>query len=202
MIEGIVVLAIATSVLLGSPGPATLSLAAVGATYGVSKGAPYLFGILMGLLLAMVGAVFGVAAVFDRWPAAKWIIQLLGAAYLFYVAYKIATAPALLGDEKTTHGVPRFRDGLILNLLNPKAYAAFFVLFSQFLVPIANIPTQYFLTAIVCFAIAVIVDSIWLLLGSVIRPLFSTPRSARIVRMFFAATIVVATIWTLIRQAT
>lgn len=201
MTEGIIVLTMATGVLLGSPGPATLSLAAVGASYGVSKGAPYLFGILMGLLLAMAGAVIGVAAVFDQWPAAKWIIQLLGAAYLFYIAYKIATAPVLLG-ETAENDIPRFRDGLVLNLLNPKAYAAFFVLFSQFLVPFGNIPASYIITALVCFAVAIVVDSIWLMLGSAIRPLFSRPESARLMRVFFATTIVGATIWTLIRQLT
>ena len=199
MIEAIILLTIATSVLLGSPGPATLSLAAVGATYGVASGAPYLFGILIGLFLAMVGAVFGVAAVFDQWPAAKWVIQLLGTVYLFYVAFKIASAPVLFNAEAEQREVPGIRDGMLLNLLNPKAYAAFFVLFSQFLVPFENIPTQYLITATVCFAVAIVVDSIWLMVGSAIRPLFSNPKSARIMRVFFGLTIVAATLWTFIR---
>ena len=71
LIESLIALVIAASVLLGSPGPATLSLAAVGATAGVAKGLPYLAGILVGLACAMAGAVIGVAAIFVQWPQAK-----------------------------------------------------------------------------------------------------------------------------------
>ncbi len=42
MLEAIAALVIATTALLGSPGPATLSLAAVGATSGVANMNVYL----------------------------------------------------------------------------------------------------------------------------------------------------------------
>ena len=199
MTDGIVALSIATGVLLGSPGPATLSLAAVGATYGIAKGARYLFGILMGLLFAMAGAVFGVAAVFAQWPEARWIVQLLGVAYLLYIAYRIATAPVLDKNAQNLSKPPSFRDGFILNLLNPKAYAAFFVLFSQFLLPFPNIAVRYVLTSLVCFAVAIVVDSIWLAIGSAIRLLFTHPHMARAVRIIFALSIVASTAWVVFR---
>ena len=200
MTEALITLIIATSVLLGSPGPATLSLAAVGATFGVSKGLPYLTGILLGLLFAMAGAIFGVATIFTRWPEAKLITQLLGAAYLLYVSYRIATAPVLVaGDDEQTK-IPGLRDGFILNLLNPKAYAAFFVLFSQFLIPISGIAIQYTLTYIVIFVVAVIVDSIWLVIGSGIRSIFANETWARAVRVLFALSIVITTVWTLLNS--
>jgi threonine/homoserine/homoserine lactone efflux protein len=198
MTEAVITLIIATSVLLGSPGPATLSLAAVGATFGVSRGLPYLTGILLGLLIAMAGAIFGVAAIFTRWPEAKLITQLLGATYLFYVAYKIATASVLVQGESEQSKIPKLRDGLILNVLNPKAYAAFFVLFSQFLIPIADARVQYGLTYVIIFIVAVIVDSIWLIVGSGIRSIFANESWARTVRVLFALSIVIATVWTLL----
>jgi threonine/homoserine/homoserine lactone efflux protein len=159
---------------------------------------PYLVGILMGLFCAMLGAVFGVAAVFTQWPQAEWIVQLLGAAYLMYVAYRIATAPVLTNGDIEQHTAPGLRDGFILNLLNPKAYAAFFVLFSQFLLPLEDLPAQYLATSLVVFAVAVIVDSIWLAIGSGIRSIFANPRSARATRILFALSIVIATLWTLL----
>jgi len=197
MTEAIFTLTIATGILLGSPGPATLSLAAVGATYGVSRGLPYLTGILLGLFCGMAGAVFGVVAIFTRWPEARSFVQLLGAAYLFYVSYRIATAPVLAAGETEQVNIPRLRDSFILNLLNPKAYAAFFVLFSQFLVPLENVQAQYIVTSLVICLVAVIVDSIWLIIGSGIRSIFTHSRSARLVRVLFALSIVIATLWTL-----
>ena len=200
MIEALITLVIATSLLLGSPGPATLSLAAVGATFGISRGLPYLTGILLGLLVAMAGAIFGVAAIFSRWPEVRMATQLLGAAYLFYVSYRIATAPVLLSDDDEQANMPRLRDGFILNILNPKAYAALFALFSQFLVPLESVRAQYAVSFAVIFTIAVIVDTIWLIIGSGIRSIFANPRSARAVRVLFALSIVMATLWTLLSQ--
>jgi threonine/homoserine/homoserine lactone efflux protein len=198
MTEAVITLIIATSVLLGSPGPATLSLAAVGATFGVSRGLPYLTGILLGLLIAMAGAIFGVAAIFTRWPEARLITQLLGATYLFYVSYRIATASVLVPGEGEQSNIPKLRDGLILNVLNPKAYAAFFVLFSQFLIPIADARVQYGLTYVIIFVVAIIVDSIWLIVGSGIRSVFANETWARTVRVLFALSIMIATVWTLL----
>jgi threonine/homoserine/homoserine lactone efflux protein len=198
MLEAIITLTVATAVLLGSPGPATLSLAAVGATFGVRGGVPYLIGILLGLFCAMMGAVFGIAAVFTQWPQAERIVQLLGASYLMYVAYRIATAPVLADGDFEQSKAPGLRDGFVLNLLNPKAYAAFFVLFSQFLLPLEELSTQYLATSLIVFAVAVIVDSIWLAIGSGIRSIFANPKSARATRILFALSIVFATLWTLL----
>ncbi len=197
MTEAIFALVVASGLLLGSPGPATLSLAAVGGSWGVSRGLPYLAGLLLGLLCAMAGAVFGVAAVFVQWPQIRWLVQLLGAAYLVYIAVRIATAPVLAAGASAQRPVPSLRDGLILNLLNPKAYAAFFVLFSQFLLPFENLRIGYVVTACIVFAAGVAVDTAWLAIGSTIRPIFTHPHSARATRVIFGLAIVAATIWSM-----
>ncbi|MDH3769005.1 MAG: LysE family transporter, partial [Gammaproteobacteria bacterium] len=142
--------------------------------------------------------VFGIAAIFTQWPQAEIIVQLLGAAYLMYVAYRIATAPVLADGDFAKHRVPALRDGFVLNLLNPKAYAAFFVLFSQFLLPLQDPTAQFLATSLIVFAVAVIVDSIWLAIGSGIRSIFANPKSARATRVLFALSIVFATLWTLL----
>jgi threonine/homoserine/homoserine lactone efflux protein len=196
--EALIALSIAAGVLLGSPGPATLSLAAVGATSGVSKGLPYLAGILVGLACAMAGAVVGVAAIFVQWPQARIIVQILGALYLAYIAYRIAFAPITNDNNKGESTAPGFRDGVVLNILNPKLYAGFFVLFSQFLLPLPNAAAQYATTAAVMFVIGIVVDSIWLGIGSSIQALFAHPRYARSVRVLFGLSILVATAWALL----
>ncbi len=195
MPEAIAALVIATAALLGSPGPATLSLAAVGATSGVSRGLPYYAGILVGLLFAMLGAIAGLATVLGRWPQASLVIQLLGATYILYVAWKIATAPTVTEADSKDIRHPGFRDGFILNILNAKAYAAFLALFSQFLLPIDNRVFAYLASATVCFGVAVIVDAAWLIAGGFLQSLFRNPRSARLIRIVFGLLIVASVIW-------
>ena len=197
MLEAIAALVIATAALLGSPGPATLSLAAVAATIGISRGLPYYFGILTGLLFAMLGAIAGLATVLARWPQVSLVIQVLGATYILYVAWKIATAPTVTEDDSKNIRHPGFRDGFILNILNAKAYAAFLALFSQFLLPIDDLMFAYVASATVCFGVAIVVDAAWLLAGGFLQSIFRNPRSARRIRIVFGILIVASVIWML-----
>ena len=195
MYEQLISLIIATALLLGSPGPAPLALAAAGATYGVKKGVPFLIGILLGLAVAIVATTMGIVAIFSAFPGVKFTVQILGALYIVYVAQKIARAPVLNPEVEASEKPLRLIDGFVLNLLNPKAYAAFLALFSQFLVQFDSELYSYIFTGIICFLVAVVVDVSWLLLGGVLRPLFEEPKPARIMRVSFAVMRVSAVIW-------
>ncbi|MCE9687764.1 LysE family translocator [Shewanella sp. AS16] len=193
-LEAVITLATATALLLGSPGPAPLALAATSAAFGVKPSLGFLGGILCGLAVAIVGATAGMATVLANWPELKLALQLTGALYIAYVAYKIAMAPALSHGKATSDTAPRptFVDGFILNILNPKAYAAFLALFSQFLLPGDGALGSYLSTGMVCFLVAVLVDSLWLLLGGLLRRLFERPLWARCIRFGFAASMLLA----------
>ena len=193
MFEASFTLIIATVFLLGSPGPATLSLAAVGATVGFTRGLGYLYGILSGLIVVILGAGFGIAAVFSRLPRLAFVIQVAGGIYLLWIAYRIAAAPPLEEQSSTRQSLPSFTDGLILNLLNPKAYVAFFAVFSQFRLPFENSFVSFTSTGAICFALGVLVDILWLWVGDLMRLKFANPRSSRVIRVMFAIMIVVAT---------
>ncbi len=199
MTDAMISLIAATALLLGSPGPAPLALAGTSATFGVRRGLPFLFGVLAGLLAAIIGAVAGLVAIFQAFPSARIVMQVLGAVYICYVALKIATAPIVGADQQVAADAPRFIDGFILNLLNPKAYAAFLAVFSQFLLPMSGQLAAYFVTAIVCLIVAAVVDVAWLLFGGVIGPLFQHPQQARVLRVGFAVAMVSAVLWALAR---
>lgn len=193
MIEGLGSLTVSTVLLLGSPGPATLTLAAVGATSGIRGGLPFLVGILLGLVVCIVTAAFGIAFVFESYPGAVVTVQLLGAVYLLWIAYKIGSAPVLGEKSEASSSRPAVKDGFVLNLLNPKAYAAFAALFSQFLIPTKSSALSFVVTGVACFGLVVIIDFLWLAAGTAIRSLFSHERYNRPVRVAFAILIIIAT---------
>lgn len=190
MFEAITALTTTTFLLLGSPGPAPLALAATGASYGLRKGTPFLAGILCGLAVAIAGATVGLAAIFASFPEVRSAVQILGGIYICYVAYKIATGPVLVRENESKVAAPNFIDGFILNLLNPKAYAAFLAIFSQFLLPFSGTLLSFIATGVVCFIVAVVADVLWLCFGSLIGPLFRKPREARVLRVSFAVLMV------------
>ncbi len=196
MVESFIVLITTTALLLGSPGPAPLALAATGATFGVKKGIPFLAGILVGLSVAIVGATAGLAALFSQFPSFRVICQVIGGAYILYVAFKIASAPVVNSHKAQT--APNFKDGFILNLLNPKAYAAFLAIFSQFLLPFSDTTIGYIVTGLTCLMVATLVDTLWLMFGGLLRPIFSKPKQARAIRIAFAIFMVLAVVYALV----
>jgi threonine/homoserine/homoserine lactone efflux protein len=69
------------------------------------------------------------------------------------------------------------------------------VLFSQFLMPLEAAVSGYVVTAVIVVVVGIVVDSIWLAIGSAIRAIFSHPRYARPTRVLFGLSIVAATLW-------
>ena len=115
-----------------------------------------------------------------KWNTTSYAAYRSWGLYICFIAYKIASAPVGKGLQASHDGAPGFADGFILNLLNPKVYAAFLAIFSQFLVPATSHTVSYFITGLICFAVAIIVDVLWLALGGLIGPLFQNPKQASV----------------------
>jgi len=190
MLEQTIMLITATALLLGSPGPAPLALAATSATFGVRNSIPFLLGILSGLIVVIIAASTGFAVILSAAPQLKFALQVMGAIYIGYVAWKIATAP--INTAEADIKCPSLVDGFMLNLLNPKAYATFLALFSQFLLPFESAVASYIITGGAAFIVAIVVDTGWVLLGGGLKPIFEKPRAARVLRISFALSMLCA----------
>ncbi|KID56114.1 lysine transporter LysE [Pseudoalteromonas luteoviolacea] len=188
MLEAIISLAFTTFLLLGSPGPAPLALAAVGASSGVREGVPFLLGILSGLLVAIVASATGLGALLLSFPQLTHVLQVAALLYLLYVAYKIATNKSALsstGDKSVG-----FMDGFILNLFNPKAYAACIAIFANVALPFESQVQASVVAASILFAVAIVADALWLYFGGVLHRVVKTSQQLRYLRLFFASLLV------------
>jgi len=104
-----------------TPGPNNTLLLTIGLNYGVRRGMPFLQGIVAGFALLTVSAGLGLAALVQTMPGAALALRYGGAAYLLWLASRIATAaPGRMGDS--ARGLPGFRDGAVLQWFNPKAW--------------------------------------------------------------------------------
>ena len=183
-------LILTTALLLGSPGPAPLALAGIGASFGFKQGIHFLLGILGALLVVIVVSAGGLGALFNTYPALQWTCQLIGTGYLLYVAYKIASGKG--GISAHDGKAPSFKDGFILNLINPKAYAAFLAIFANSTLDLGDYWRNVLVTGLVCFFVAVIVDGLWMLAGGSLRTLLNKPKQAITLRWGFALALVVS----------
>ncbi|MFQ3176847.1 MAG: threonine/homoserine/homoserine lactone efflux protein, partial [Psychromonas sp.] len=75
-----------------TPGPNNIMLLASGAQFGYQKTLPHIFGILIGIASLLVLVLLGFGMIFERYPALYDLLKVLGCLYLFWLAWKIATA--------------------------------------------------------------------------------------------------------------
>jgi threonine/homoserine/homoserine lactone efflux protein len=180
--DGLLGFMLAGLALAGSPGPATLSLAAAGAAFGTRQGLGYMAGIVIGMVVVMGIAAAGVIGVLLAIPGATPVVIAAAAAYL---AFRIATAPPL-AEAAGAGRRPSFAGGLFLSLVNPKGYAAMAALFSGFVLVRERLELDAALKAIVLLAIMIAVDMAWLLVGAALTRLFREPRTNRATNVAFA----------------
>ena len=86
---------LAAIALAGSPGPATLSLAAAGAAFGARRVGSYFVGIVVGMVAVMAITASGVVGLLLAVPGATPVVTVGAAAYFVWLAWRIATAPPL-----------------------------------------------------------------------------------------------------------
>lgn len=179
--------------LTGSPGPNTLSLAAAGAAFGARSSLGYMAGLLVGMMLAMALTASGIVGLLLAAPAVAPAVTVAAAAYFLYLAFRIATAPPL-ADADDTARAPSFAAGVLLSLVNPKAYAAMAALYSGFVL----IPDVPFLDAVakwlVLVAVIALVNICWLWGGSLLTRHLRDPRLNRIVNIGFAVLLIVSVV--------
>ena len=171
--------------LVGSPGPATLSIAATGAAFGQRRGLAYMAGILAGLAVVMAITAGGIGAALWAAPGAAPVVTVAAAAYFVWLAWRIATAPTL-GDLGAGRRPPTFVAGIVLSLLNPKGYAAMAALFSGFTLNAAHPVLDAALKSVLLLALLVPVDLAWLYAGAALTRHFRDPWRNRAINIGFA----------------
>lgn len=104
----------------GTPGPSNLLVTATGALVGILRGLPCLLGVAAGMGVMMFVVAFGLARVVLVNPSVFRALNWIGAAFLLWLAWKIArsgTGPA--PEEKRPVG---FLGAAAFQWINPKSW--------------------------------------------------------------------------------
>jgi threonine/homoserine/homoserine lactone efflux protein len=191
MINEFLVIWLAALPLMGSPGPATLSLAAMGTAYGFERGRSYLVGIILGTTAVLLLIAAGITTVILAEPALVTALTILATVYILYLAWKIATAP--VGAQRVSSGyAPALLPGFILALANPKAFAAIGAVFASQTIFPDDLTADAAAKILALTCVIVVVNTAWLLFGSVFSQLLSHPRLGRMVNIAFAFLLVLS----------
>lgn len=115
---GLALFVVATAV---TPGPNNLLLLASGLNVGLRRTVPLLFGVVAGFAAMLILTGLGIGAVVREWPWLERALMVVGAAYLLWLAWKIARAATDI-DPAAAPVHLGFRHGFILQWVNPKAW--------------------------------------------------------------------------------
>ncbi len=103
-----------------TPGPNNLMLMASGANFGWRRTVPHLLGVSLGHGFLVLVLGLGLARVFDAYPQARTLLTLPCAAYLLWLAWKIANAAP--PEKASAKGTPlTFLQAAAFQWVNPKA---------------------------------------------------------------------------------
>lgn len=135
--ETLLLFVIATSVLAISPGPDNIYVLMQSITNGRKYGLATVCGLISGCLVHTTLVAFGVSVLIKENDTLFFSIKLFGASYLVYLAYKVykSNAEVSLSYEH----VPKksmwqlFKQGVIMNVLNPKVSLFFLAFFPAYL---------------------------------------------------------------------
>ncbi len=184
---------LAALALTGSPGPNTLSLAAVGAAFGRQRGLRYMIGLNIGMVMVIMITGSGISGLLLAIPGVAPVITVIAGIYFLFLAYRIATAPALSEDTQVDKQ-PQWIEGVILSLLNPKAYAAMAALFSGFVLITGDLLLDSIFKTAVLLLVIPLVNICWLFAGSALTPLLIRPKTSRVINVTFALLLILSVI--------
>lgn len=118
-----ILLALATFAFVGAitPGPNNVMVLASGLNFGFRRTVPHLFGIGIGFAVMIAAVGFGLVGALSSTPALYSALKYAGAAYLLYLAWRIATADTT--ETASTTGRPlSFLEAAAFQWLNPKGW--------------------------------------------------------------------------------
>jgi threonine/homoserine/homoserine lactone efflux protein len=177
--------------IMGSPGPATISLTGSGVAFGVRRCARYLAGIVLGTIIVLAAVAVGVTGALLAIPAARPVLIAAAVAYILHLAYHIATAPPLAAGSDAAEA-PSLAGGLLLGAANPKAWVAIGAVFVSVRLS-GHAAVDAGLKTCVLAVMIVIINTGWLAAGASLAPVLRDPARSRRANRVLAAALIAST---------
>lgn len=127
---------IATATLAISPGPDNIFVLIQSITYGKKQGMAIVFGLMSGCVIHTTLVAFGLSTFIKSNTELLFVLKLLGANYMLYLAYSVFNSKDVINTNRQTESksvVALFKQGFIMNVINPKVSIFFMAFFPAFL---------------------------------------------------------------------
>ena len=187
------VFALASLALAVVPGPAVLYIVAQSVHGGRRAGVVSAFGVASGGLVHVLAAVIGLSALLAASTEAFTAVKLIGAAYLIWLGIRtLLSADDRIGGRAAERTLARtFRQGAVVNVLNPKTALFFLAFLPQFVDPHESTRGQLALLGAIFVVIALSSDLLWALVAGTAGAVLRRSRTFLRVQRYVSGTIFV-----------
>ena len=179
--------------MVGTPGPANLIVMLAGVRQGLRQCIGFILGLIVGKIALNLLIGFGFGLVLAKAPVWQMLLSYVSAGYMIWLALK--SWPA--GDADTSNVEPaqdhfRFRTGLFVHLINPKAWFMCILAWGKFAPALGGFSVQL-PVVILTFAICQLcLHSLWCWLGAIMGK--SLSNNLWLARMMIISTVAVVLI--------
>ena len=159
-----------------TPGPNNIMLASSGAAFGFRRSMPHMLGIAFGFPLMVALVALGLAPLLSAAPAIHQVMQVVGAVFLLYLAWRIFQARrATLALDKVGTQPLTFLQAAAFQWINPKGWQMALAAVTTYAVPLPGSQITDALTlALVFFAAAWVGVTPWVWVGMKIEGFLTT----------------------------
>ncbi len=196
LLMALVVFAFVSSI---TPGPNNMMLLASGVNFGFRRSVPHMLGIGIGFMVLLLATGLGLGQLLERFPVIYTTLKYVGAAYMLWLAWKIANSGPMADQPTQNAGTPMsFLGAVAFQWVNPKAWVMAVTAMATY-----TNPNQYLVTVVLVTLIfgAVNIPSVstWTVFGVGLRRFLTDPKLCRIFNITMALALV-ASLWPLVRE--
>ncbi len=164
MIEALLSFSLATLALSLSPGPDNIYVLTQSLVNGTKSGIATTAGLISGCIVHTCLLAFGVSALITASEEIFYGIKVLGALYLLYLAFSVYKSDTAINFSKNAPKKSNwelFKQGVVMNLVNPKVMIFFLAFFPAFLWDTSqNTVFQFFVLGVTFMTVSFVVFSI------------------------------------------
>lgn len=179
-----------------SPGPVNVLTLSTGLNHGARRALPFVSGATISFTLLLLAIGLGLGALAESLGSAFDLLAILGAGLIAWFGYKLASARGSLSTEEAP--IPSFWAGVMLQVLNPKAWGACIAAVAIF--DLQDNPTH--LAVFVCLygAICFLGIGSWAVFGQQVKSFLTSPKRLRVFNTLLGLTLIGLAIALLLRS--
>ena len=181
-----------------TPGPNNFMLLASGLNVGLQRSLPHAIGIAVGFFTLLMGVGLGLGAVLITFPTLHLVLKIVGAAYLLYFAWRIATSSVVNEEAGRDYQPMTFFGAAAFQWANPKAWFMAITAMALY----ANHQEELYLSVFLVAAVFAMVNfpcvTLWAGFGQMLRRFFTKRKFVKYFNIT-SGVLLVLSLWPILR---